>query len=119
MMLDLTLATNCIRAMKENGTYRGERIGRIKSSVHGMVSLICGVPCYIPDQVVLFREELDPSDFSLGEYRGMEQRPTGRLTVERPLSQEGIDQQRAKGYLLTTVGTMVGVPESYVEEIRI
>jgi len=59
------------------------------------------------------------SELCMGEFRGMKQKRTGRVTIESPLSQEDIDKQKAKGSLITTFGTMVSVPKKYVEEIRI
>jgi len=114
-MIDLTRATNCITVQKQYGTYRGAKVGRIAEDCDGMLG------GYREGQIVLFREELHPSDFQMrmGEYMGMEQQPIGRVTIESPLTQEEIEKQRAKGSLLTTIGTMVGVPKGYVEEIRI
>lgn len=121
-MIDLTRAMECIKTMQKYGTYRGHKIGRINTPVvNGIDSVISGVPHYNDGQVVIFREELSPSDseMHMGEYRGMEQKPTGRVTIESPLTQEEIDKMKAKGSLITTIGTMVGVPSRYVEEIRI
>ncbi len=120
-MIDLRDAQNCIRIMKENGTYRGQRIGRVKTNVCGQVSRVSGIPGYLEGRTVLFYDELHPSDSQLcmGEWKGTKQRPTGTLTIESPLTQEAIDKQRARGSLLTTVGTIVGVPASYIEEIVI
>lgn len=120
-MIDLTIATNCIRVMKENGTYRGQRIGRLVKDVYGEISRISGFPEHSEGRIVLFREQLTPSDSELcmGEYMGREQKPTGFVTIEVPLSQEEIEKQRARGSRLITMCTMVGVPVRYVEEIRI
>ncbi len=107
--------------MRENGTYRDHKIGRILQDVNGEVSVISGVPGYTLGQVILFREELEPSDsqLCLGEYRGMKQKLTGRVTIESPMCQSEIDSQRKNGSPLKTIGTMVGVPKSYIEEIKI
>ncbi|HEW79159.1 MAG TPA: hypothetical protein ENH34_04235 [Phycisphaerales bacterium] len=120
-MIDLIGAINCVRVMKEYGTYESHKIGSIHIDVNGLTSMISGVPDYHEGQIVLFRDELHPSDSKLvmGEYRGMEQRPTGKVTIKSPLTQKEIDKQKSKGSLLTTVGVMVGVPRKYIEEIRI
>jgi len=120
-MIDLTEATNCIRVMQENGTYRNHKIGRINIAVNGLTSMISGFPFYREGQIVLFYDELTPSDSELckGEYRGMEQKPTGRVTIEKPFTQEEIDEQKAKGSPLINTGTIIGVPKKYVEEIKI
>ena len=120
-MMDLGIAINCIRVMKENRTYRDHKIGRINTPVNGLTSMVSGVPHNPEGKIVLFYDELYPSDSELcmGEYMGTKQRPTGRVTIESPLTQEEIEKQKAKGSLLTTVGTMIGVPRKYVEEIRI
>ena len=107
-MIDLTVARNCIRAQKQSGTYDGARIGRIAQDCSGMVS------GYRAGQIVLFRKELD-HELSCARRP----RYKGTLTIESPLTRDEIEKQRARGSLLTTVGTMVGVPEGYVEEIRI
>ena len=71
--------------------------------------------------MVLFRYELNPSDSQLciGEYIEIEQKTTGKVTIEIPLSQEEIDNRKEKRSLITTMCTMVGVPKSCLEEIRI
>ena len=113
-MIDLSRATHCIEAMKEIGTFRGEKIGIVVDTVNGEVA------GYKSGQVVLFREEMTPNDSELcmGEYRGMEQKPTGTLSVATPMSAEEIERQRAKGSGLSTWGAMVNVPKRYVEEVR-
>lgn len=120
-MIDLRTATNCIKAMKEDGSYRNDKIGRIKTDVIGLTSIISGVPLYSVGRVVLFHEELFPSDADLcmGEYIGQTQQPTGKVTVESPLTQKEIDKRKAKGLKLMLPGTTVGVPRDYVEEIKI
>lgn len=112
-MLDLTVATNCINRMKERGTYRGHKIGRIVSGG------TYGLSEYKDGQVVLFREELEPFSVEMGEYLGIEQNPRGTVTIEIPHTEEDILKNREKGSLITTFGTTIGVHHSYVEEIRI
>ena len=107
------MATNCINRMKEKGIYRGHRIGRI------VIGGTYGLSRYEEGQVVLFREELEPPGVSMGEYRGVEQKPRGTLIIEIPHTEEDILKNREKGSLITTFGTTIGVPKSYVEEIRI
>lgn len=118
-MIDLTQATNVIRVMKEYGNYTGQKIGMIKCNTTSKVSLVSGVPHYCPGQIVLFREEVEHMNSSLGEFNGVKSKPTGRVTIESPLCQAEIDKQRAKGSLITTIGVMINVPVGYVEEIRI
>ena len=107
-MIDLTIARNCIRVQKENETYQGARIGRIAKDCSGMVS------GYRAGQIVLFRKELD-HELSCARRP----RYKGTLTIESPLTRKEIEKQRAQGSLITTVGTMVGVPAGYIEEIRV
>lgn len=111
IMIDLTRATNCIVAMRENGTYRGERVGRVTDNFPG----------YRKGQIVLFSEEPFPSDSQLrmGEFMGMKQEPTHTITVESPMTLEQIAKQRAQSSLLTANGIIVNVPRGYVEEIKI
>ena len=117
-MIDLTEAINFIRVMKENKTYRNHKIGRINMAVNGLTSEISGFPFYREGQIVLFYDELTPSDSELcrGGYMGIEQKPTGRVTIEKPFI---LGEEKTKGSRLTTIGTIVGVPKEYVEEIRI
>jgi hypothetical protein len=114
-MIDLTTALGCIKAQKENRTYGGAKIGRITQECGGMASN------YSAGQIVLFTEELHHSDSQLrmGEYAGMKQQSTGRVTIETPLTPEEIGRQRAQHSLLTTMATMINVPIRYVEEIRV
>jgi hypothetical protein len=114
-MIDLTKAINCIRVQKENHTYQGAKVGRITKDCSGRATH------YSEGRIVLFTEQLSPSNAELrmGEYMGMEQRPTGNVTLEMPLDQHEIDQRKAKGSLITTIGTMVNVSKEYVEEIVI
>jgi len=110
--LDLRIATECISVMKESGTYRGQRIGILRKDVYGLTGRITGFPSDYKGKIVLFREELYPSDseMRMGEYMGMKQKPTGKVTIESPLSRKWIDENKQKGSLITTIGTMIGVP---------
>ncbi len=105
-MLDLSNAINCIKIMKEYGTYRGEKIGRIVRAVSGLVIK------YRRGEMVLYTEEF--SSETNGQKRNL-----GTLTIETPLIKEEIDKEKAKGSLLTTIRTMVGVPKNFVRTVRI
>ena len=106
-MLDLIIALNCIRVMKEYGTYHGEKIGRIKKVIPTLTSDVSGFPDSRVGEIIIYRE-----------YSEMG-KPTGRATVESPLCQKDIDEQKRKDSLITTVRTISSVPMSYIEEIRI
>ena len=41
------------------------------------------------------------------------------VVVESPMTQEWIDREKARGSGLRTVGCIVNVPKSYVEEVLI
>jgi len=120
-MIDLSVILNCIRVMKEYGTYRGEKIGIIRKNIPTLTSAASGFPDSRRGKLVLYREHIFPDDSQLqmGEYMGMEQRPTGRATIESPLYQKEMEEQKAKGSLITTMETIAGVPMEYIEEIRI
>ena len=55
----------------------------------------------------------------MGEYRGMKQRPTKRVTVESPLTPEAIAKNKTRGSGIVTIGTTIGVPRGYVDEIKL
>jgi len=114
-MIDLSTALSCIETMKRDRIYRGQKVGWLRQGLNGMVT------SYSDGEVVLYKEELSPSDAELqmGEFRGMEQRPTGSVTVERPFTPEQISEQRERGSLISTVCTVIGVPQKYVEEVRV
>ena len=118
-MIDSTDAKNCIAYMRERGTYHGYRIGIVKRELRGLVGAISGFPEYCGGEVVLFREEMTPSDsqIHMGEYMGCEQRPTGIVTIERPVNAAELGSRRIAGLLLVTFCTMVGVPRDCIEEI--
>lgn len=109
---DLTIAINCIEKMQEYGTYQGEEIGIVKKEIPGL--------CHYPKgKVIIYRRELFPLDSQrcMGEYRGMPQKTTGRVTVESPLCQADIKINKAKGNLITATGTIVFVPIEYIEKV--
>jgi hypothetical protein len=120
-MLDLTRTTNCIKVMKKYGTYDKHKIGVMKRDVSTITAAVSGFPERLNGELVLYREEKWPNDsmMQMGEYREIKQKNLGTVTVEIPLSREEIKKQKEKGSLLTTVGTIVGVPRTYVTEIRI
>ena len=109
--MDLRTALNCIEAQKQNKTYDGAKIGIVKQDFPGEF------PVYKEGEIILFREELVPPFTQMGEYQGMKQKPRGTLTVEKPYSQEKIEECRREGSLITTVCTTVNVPEIYIGEI--
>lgn len=92
----LEVAANCIRVMKENGTYRGEKVGRVIREFGGAARI------YKEGEIVLFKE-------AIGE----------RITVSIPLSRERIDKNRREGSPITTNGAIVNVPNLYVEEVSV
>lgn len=97
-MIDLRNAISCIKAMKENGTYDGQKIGRVIEPYTGAVIL------YEPSHVVLFKEE--ESD---------DKRKT--LIIESPLCEKGLRERREMGSKVTTVGKTSNVPRRIIEEI--
>lgn len=110
-MVDLSTVLNCVKEMRVCGIYRGQKVGMVRKN-------FCG---YHVGRVVLYTSELTPSDSELqmGEYRGMQQKPTGRITVEIPLNPEQISRNKERGSLIRTMGTMINVPSKNVEEIRV
>ena len=120
-MINLSEAINCIEVMQREEAYKNHKIGIIKKAVDGVTSLISGIHYHEAGAVVLFREEIFPTDsqLAMGEYMGRIQKPTGTVTIESPLPQKDIDKQKAQCSLLRTVGTIVGVPKSYVEGVRL
>ena len=94
-MIDLQNAENCIKAMKEQGTYQNHKIGIILRRIDGTIF------SYKPGDVVIFREE----------------EGSNRVTIEKPMSQRRIDEQRTRGSLLTTCETRVCVPLDYLGEV--
>ncbi|HEA46480.1 MAG TPA: hypothetical protein ENH99_01735 [Candidatus Pacearchaeota archaeon] len=113
-MNDLSDALNCIEEMKRCGTYGGQKIGRVVEEFTGQVM------GYSAGEIILYTEELTPSDAELrmGEFRGMEQKPSGRVTIEKPLTPKQISGRIGRGHI-RTMGTIVDVPLKYVEEIRV
>lgn len=90
-MLDIRQALK-VRGMSK----RNYRIGIIKSNFpHG-----CTMGGTKPGDVVLFRTEDDVT-----------------CTIDTPMSDAWIAEQKANGSALTTTGTCVGVPLRYIEEI--
>ena len=100
-MIDLTAAKYCIKVQRENGTYEGAKIGRIAKRCNGLVG------SYRTGEIVLFAKG----------SREMRSQPR-TVTVESPLCQEDITKESARGSLITTVRTTVGVPVEYIEEVK-
>lgn len=125
MAIDLSNAINCIDVMKRDSVYRGHKIGIIKGSNPDSDNYsdkgLSSHSHYSNGDVVLFREDLHPSNsqITMGEYRDLKQTPTGKVTIEFPLTPERIAEQRAKGSLISVMGTMINVPAKYVEEVII
>ncbi len=95
-MIDVSKAVYCIRSMRENGTYRDQKIGRVTRDIKGLIDYKIG-------EVVIFTE-----------YKNNRE-----LCIERPMSSEQISMERTRGSLLTTVCCTVGVPKKYIEEIKL
>jgi len=101
-MIDLRKTINCLNVMKENGTYRGHKIGMIRKDIPTEVS---SMTCFCNNQrgqVVLYRDG-----------------GNNRLTIEYALTQEEIEKHQNESSLITTIGTVGGVPRKYIEEIII
>ena len=96
-MIDLQNAENCIKAMRAYGAYQNHKIGIIVRHIDETIF------SYKPGDVVIFREE----------------NGSKRVTIEKPMSQRQIDEQRTRGSLLTTYETMVCVPLDYLKEVKI
>tara|TARA_Y100000310_G_scaffold301619_1_gene338244 strand:+ start:465 stop:797 length:333 start_codon:yes stop_codon:yes gene_type:complete len=109
MVLDLRRANHCLDAQKRNGTYRDARIGIISRDFPG------GSPYYRKGDVVLFSPDFELTE---GPYLNTP-RKSGTFTVEKPMSSEEIARQRSNRSLLTTFGTTVNVPKSYVDEVLV
>ena len=120
-MLDLSLALNCLEILRGRSGGDQYRIGIVKASISGQVSQISGIPNHLAGQIVLFRDEMTPTDgeLQMGEYSGMTQKPTGRVTIESPITQAAIDKNISQGSGIVTVGTMVCVPRRYIEEVKL
>ena len=86
------VARQCIEAMKENGTLRNHMIGVVTHSFPGEF------PTYHKGERVIFRDDGDNT-----------------VTVEKPMTMESINENRAKGSLNTTIGTMVNVPKRLIK----
>ena len=110
-MLDLSIALNCLRILEERREGNQYRVGIINTEL----------PHHRKGQVVLFRNEMTPTlgELQMGEYRGMKQRPTKRVTVESPLTPEAIAKNKTRGSGIVTIGTTIGVPRGYVDEIKL
>jgi len=112
--MDLSVALNCLGYLRGHAHGDRYRIGIVKKDIPGLCS-------YQEGEVVVFRDEMTPSDaeMQMGEYRGRKQKPSGRVTVESPLAQEDIDENRAKGSGILTIKTTVCVPRDRIEEVKV
>lgn len=93
---DLKQTLDCIKTMKGYGVYSGHKIGVIRKRVSGMVLN------YKPGTIVIYREE-----------------DKKYVTIETAMTQEEIKREKSRGSLITTVGTMVGVPKGLVKKLGI
>ena len=82
---------------ERNGNREGYFVGEIVEETRGLAL------AYSAGEIVLCRAE----------------RTSKTLTLDRPLSIEAIDEEVARGSLITTIGTMVGVPRRYVREVDV
>jgi hypothetical protein len=98
-MADLELAIACIQAMKENKTYRGEKIGVIRKPIKGINSFEQG-------EAVVYRE---------GEHLEKDEKT---LMIASPMTPEQIRENREKGSLITTYNSTVCVPREYVMDVN-
>lgn len=96
---------NHINLIKNHG-YEG-KIGMIKKDVHGIVMLAAKA-----GDIVLYRPyKEDENDY--------EENTTKYCSIETPLSEEQIQENKRNGYGLKTIGVCVNVPISIIEEIVI
>ena len=106
-MIDLSTARYCIERMQEKGSYRNQKIGIVKKDIFGFVGMIAFTPDYTQGDVVLFTEGHENS------------KPTGRITMEKPLTSEEIRKNLENDLLIMTHCPMVGVPANLVDEVRL
>jgi hypothetical protein len=111
--MDLRNAIYCLEIENKNRGSDELKIGIVTKDFPGEF------PFYNQGEVVVYREHLEPPCTQMGEYRGVEQKPNGSLTVETPLSIEEIIKRRKDGNFITTVRTMTFVLARYVMEIKL
>jgi hypothetical protein len=107
--LDFRNAIYCIQEMRNSGIYKEEKIGVISTDF----PLGFG-NAYKQGDIVLFRRE-----FTWPDYHFIKPKPTKTVTVETPLSKEEISKNRKNHSLISTIGTIIGVPENYVREVQL
>lgn len=95
----LRIALNCLREMKKNKTLRGARVGRMKQDAQGMT-------CHYKDSYVIIERE-----HGSGENK--------YYVISRPLDSNAIEDQRKKGSSITTICSMINVPQSFVHDYGI
>ena len=99
-------AEYCIQAMKENKTFRGEKIGIVVKDIPGIWSRKKGA-------IVIYKREYEYCPY------GIEDKKLGNtVTVGSPYPKNWIEENRKKNNLITTGSTMVGVPMDYVADIN-
>ncbi len=102
MYMDIRKHINLVK----NHGYEG-KIGMIKKDVHGIVMLAAKA-----GDIVLYRPyKEDENDY--------EENTTKYCSIETPLSEEQIQENRRNGCGLKTIGVCVNVPISIIEEIVI
>jgi hypothetical protein len=100
----LERALGCIKAMRENRTLRDTLIGVVVKKFGGIG------PGYQVGEYVVFRRY--PIRSNVGRIQRY------NLVVETPMSAKQIEEERKRGSLITTIGTIVGVPADYVQEVN-
>lgn len=99
---------NHINLIKNHG-YKG-KIGVVKDNVYGIVMLAAK-----PGDVVLYRPyEENENDSEEANAWARE-----HCSIETPLSEEQIQENRRNGNGITTIRTCVGVPLRIIEEVVI
>ena len=88
------------RDRQRDGQEQGHKIGYLRRPLYTIVSQVTGVPTCQPREVVIVRDKDGHT-----------------CTIERPMSRKWIAENREKGNGLTTIGTTVNVPASYIKAI--
>lgn len=103
--MDISKHINLIR----NHGYKG-KIGIVKDNVKGIVMLAAK-----PGDIILYRPYEERED----ESEEANKWARGHCSIETPLSEEQIQENKRKGNGITTIGTCVGVPLCIIEEVVI
>lgn len=99
---------NHINLIKNHG-YKG-KIGIVKNNVNGIVMLAAK-----PGDIILYRPYEEREDESEEANKWARE----HCSIEIPLSEEQIQENRRNGNGITTIGTCVGVPLRIIEELVI